>query len=137
MKGSFWRCWPALLVLCLAAAASAPVQGQSVRATPYNAQLRTDPDVGNVQGIQAYGRPLKTDPDQGEGFSYYVHPVAHADQVVVSGVGYQQQQQPQPKPEQQQLQLAEQNKANLTRQLQSTLQQGDAAEVDRLKGAAR
>jgi hypothetical protein len=32
--------------------------------------------VGNVQGIQRYGRPLRTDPDQGEGFSYHVYPVA-------------------------------------------------------------
>src|SRR5262245_23686547 len=54
-------------------AALAPVAfGQAVRAVPYNAQLHTDPDVGNVQGIQRYGRPLCTDPDQGEGYSYHV-----------------------------------------------------------------
>lgn len=45
---------------------------------PYDARLRTDPAVGNVQGVQRYGRPLKTDPDQGDGYSYHVYPVAHA-----------------------------------------------------------
>jgi hypothetical protein len=51
-------------------------RAQAFRAMPYNAQLRTDPNVGNVQGIQRYGRSLKTDPDEGEGFSYHVYPVA-------------------------------------------------------------
>jgi hypothetical protein len=50
--------------------------GQAVLAQPFSAQLSTDPGVGNVQGIQRFGRPLKTDPDQGEGFSYHVYPVA-------------------------------------------------------------
>src|SRR5262249_8745704 len=53
-----------------------PSPAQAVRSQPYNAQLRTDPAVGNVQGIQRYGRSLKTDPDEGEGFSYHVYPVA-------------------------------------------------------------
>jgi len=48
---------------------------QGVRPLPYSGQLRTDPSVGNVQGIQRYGRPLKTDPEEGEGFSYHVYPV--------------------------------------------------------------
>ena len=52
--------------------------GQAVYpGVPYSGQLKTDPAVGNVQGIQRYGRPLKTDPDQGVGFSYHVYPVAH------------------------------------------------------------
>jgi hypothetical protein len=63
------------LVLVVVAAGA---QAQGVRVpVPYDAQLKTDPDVGNVQGIQRYGRPLKTDPDQGEGYSYHVYPVAH------------------------------------------------------------
>jgi len=49
---------------------------QSVRPQAFNAQLRTDPAVGNVQGIQRFGRPLRTDPDQGVGYSYHVYPVA-------------------------------------------------------------
>jgi len=56
---------------------------QAVRPLPYSAQLRTDPAVGNVQGIQRYGRPLRTDPDQGEGYSYHVYPVL----VVPAGGG--------------------------------------------------
>ncbi len=55
---------------------------QSPRPVPYSAQLRTDPSVGNVQGIQRYGRPLRTDPDQGEGFSYHVYPVADSPGVI-------------------------------------------------------
>jgi hypothetical protein len=46
-------------------------------AVPYSGQLRSDPAVGNLQGIQRYGRPLRTDPDQGEGYSYHVYPVAN------------------------------------------------------------
>ena len=49
--------------------------GQQTFAQPYSAALRSDPAVGNVQGIQRYGRPLRTDPDQGEGYSYHVYPV--------------------------------------------------------------
>lgn len=55
---------------------------QAVRALPYSAQLATDPAVGNVQGIQRYGRPLMTDPDQGEGFSYHVYPAASGPALV-------------------------------------------------------
>src|SRR5437868_5239780 len=67
-----------------------PAYGQAIRPpAPYNAQLRTDPDVGNVQGIQRYGRPLKTDPDQGEGYSYHVYPVAHPNTVAVGQVAGQ------------------------------------------------
>lgn len=51
----------------------------SAQPGPYSGQLKSDPDVGNVQGIQRYGRPLRTDPDQGEGYSYHVYPVAHQD----------------------------------------------------------
>jgi hypothetical protein len=54
---------------------------QATISQPYDATLRTDPAVGNVQGIQRYGRPLKTDPDQGEGYSYHVYPVAQAPQT--------------------------------------------------------
>lgn len=62
------------------------VEGQGVRVSvPYDGQLRTDPDVGNVQGIQRYGRPLKTDPDQGDGFSYHVYPVANDPNVILNG----------------------------------------------------
>ncbi len=52
-----------------------PTCAQAVKAQPYNGQLRTDPAVGNIQGIQRYGRSLKTDPDEGEGFSYHVYPI--------------------------------------------------------------
>ncbi|MEM9366491.1 MAG: hypothetical protein AAGD07_10890 [Planctomycetota bacterium] len=50
---------------------------QSTLGQPYSSQLASDPQVGNVQGTQRYGRPLKTDPDQGSGYSYHVYPVAH------------------------------------------------------------
>src|SRR5438309_285407 len=69
---------------------SAPAgRAQAVRPLPCGAQLRTDPAVGNIQGIQRYGRPLKTDPDEGEGFSYHVYPVAENPSAVVvaGGVG--------------------------------------------------
>ena len=56
-------------------------------AQPYSAQLRSDPAVGNVQGIQRYGRPLRTDPDQGEGYSYHVFPSSGQETVVASGSG--------------------------------------------------
>src|SRR5712692_11248215 len=66
-----------LLVVTVAVLSATSSYAQAVRtAQPYNGQLRTDPAVGNVQGIQRYGRPLKTDPDEGEGFSYHVYPVA-------------------------------------------------------------
>jgi hypothetical protein len=76
--------WANRFVLALAAwlAASHSLSAQGVRVpVPYDGQLRTDPDVGNVQGIQRYGRPLKTDPDQGEGYSYHVYPVAQQNAV--------------------------------------------------------
>lgn len=41
---------------------------------PYSSQLLTDPDPGNIQGIQQYGRPLATDPAQGTGYPYFVSP---------------------------------------------------------------
>jgi hypothetical protein len=62
---------------------------QATRAQPYNAQLRTDPAVGNIQGIQRYGRSLKTDPDEGEGFSYHVYPIQDAPSVLVGAAGPQ------------------------------------------------
>jgi hypothetical protein len=65
-----------LLAAIVAALVPGPCPAQAVKAAPYNSQLRTDPAVGNVQGIQRYGRSLRTDPDEGEGFSYYVYPVA-------------------------------------------------------------
>ncbi len=74
---------PLVAIACLSwvcCCATVAAYGQAVRAAPYNAQLRSDPDVGNIQGIQRYGRPLKTDPDQGEGYSYYVHPVGYPEQ---------------------------------------------------------
>ncbi len=40
----------------------------------FTPQLRTDPDTGNVLGVQRYGRQLRIDPDQGEGFTYRVYP---------------------------------------------------------------
>ena len=36
----------------------------AAQSVPYSAVLRTDPDVGNIQGIQRYGRTLRTDPDE-------------------------------------------------------------------------
>lgn len=72
----------ACLVLCPGLAL-----GQGVRVSvPYDGQLRTDPDVGNVQGIQRYGRPLRTDPDQGDGYSYHVYPVANDPNVAVTNL---------------------------------------------------
>src|SRR5579864_8451994 len=77
------RALMAIIVVGLFAPAS---HGQAVRAQPYNGQLRTDPVVGNIQGIQRYGRPLKTDPDEGEGYSYHVYPVAeNPTSVIVAG----------------------------------------------------
>ena len=67
---------PCIAALGLITAISTSTFGQAVRPLPYSGQLRTDPAVGNVQGIQRYGRPLRTDPDQGVGFSYHVYPVA-------------------------------------------------------------
>ena len=61
----------ALSVLVLAQ----PLFGQGFHSRPYEAQLKTDPSVGNVQGVQRYGRNLRTDPDRGEGYSYHVYPV--------------------------------------------------------------
>ncbi len=65
--------------------------GQAVQPLPYSAQLKSDPSVGNIQGIQRYGRALKTDPDQGEGYSYHVYPVSDSappnPPVVVSMIG--------------------------------------------------
>ena len=82
------------LILALASVFFAnELLAQSVRPLPYSAQLRTDPSVGNVQGIQRYGRPLRTDPDQGEGFSYHVYPVAEPPavaQIASAPVGYRQ-----------------------------------------------
>lgn len=54
------------------------------QSAPYSAVLRTDPDVGNIQGIQRYGRTLRTDPDEGDGFAFHVFPVADG---TVSTVG--------------------------------------------------
>lgn len=71
-------CLKCALLLSLAAGAWRTSLGQAVLPVPYDAQLRSDPAVGNVQGIQRYGRPLRTDPDQGEGYSYHVYPVAHS-----------------------------------------------------------
>jgi hypothetical protein len=59
--------------LCWAQAIRTPPNS----ALPYSGQLRSDPAVGNLQGIQRYGRPLRTDPDEGEGYSYHVYPVAN------------------------------------------------------------
>src|SRR3954454_22299753 len=75
-----------LATAVLVGALASTAYGQAVRTQPYNAQLRTDPAVGNVQGIQRYGRPLKTDPDEGEGFSYHVYPVSYDPNLIV-GVG--------------------------------------------------
>jgi hypothetical protein len=47
------------------------------RAQPFTPQLVTDPDIGNLLGVQRFGRPLRSDPDQGDGFSYRVFPVAY------------------------------------------------------------
>lgn len=68
---------PFLLVAFVVLASHAScLRAQSVGARPYDASLRSDPAVGNVQGIQRYGRSLKTDPDEGVGYSYHVYPVA-------------------------------------------------------------
>ncbi len=75
------------LALGLAALLGPECYAQATRAQPYNAQLRTDPAVGNIQGIQRYGRSLKTDPDEGEGFSYHVYPIQDSPSVVVAGAG--------------------------------------------------
>lgn len=66
----------ALAALVALFAAFSTVKAQAMKPLPYNAQLRTDPVVGNVQGIQRYGRSMRTDPDEGEGYSYHVYPVA-------------------------------------------------------------
>src|SRR5436309_4514139 len=82
-----------LLVGALLTALAPPVFGQAVLPFPYSSQLRTAPEVGNVQGVQRYGRALRTDPDQGEGFSYHVYPVAHPQDgsaVVINTGGVQQ-----------------------------------------------
>jgi Bacterial type II and III secretion system protein len=76
-----------LLSAALAAGLAPSAHAQAIRTTPYNAQLRTDPAVGNVQGIQRYGRPLATDPDQGEGYSYHVYPTTSDNTVVVATGG--------------------------------------------------
>src|SRR5262245_66157820 len=73
-----------IFALIVVAQLAPAAHAQGVRAQPYNGQLRTDPAVGNVQGIQRYGRPLKTDPDQGEGYSYHVYPVAQDPTVIVA-----------------------------------------------------
>lgn len=57
--------------------------GQAVRPLPYSSQLKTDPSVGNIQGIQRYGRSLKTDPQEGEGYSYHVYPTTSSGTVVI------------------------------------------------------
>lgn len=80
-----------LLVVSLLSSPQLSAQAPYV-ATPYSAQLKSDPAVGNVQGMQRYGRPLKTDPDQGIGYSYHVYPVAHPSTVgVATTTGGQQQ----------------------------------------------
>jgi len=67
-----------LSALCFLILGSATAcYGQAVTPVPYDRQLPTDPDVGNVQGIQRYGRQLSTDPDVGTGFSYHVHPIGY------------------------------------------------------------
>jgi hypothetical protein len=73
------RLWTRIVVFTIWGLGAIAALAQGVRVpVPYNGQLRSDPDVGNVQGIQRYGRPLRTDPDQGEGFSYHVYPVAES-----------------------------------------------------------
>jgi Flp pilus assembly secretin CpaC len=68
------NCLTFAVLLCFV---NGTAHAQAIRGLPYSAQLATDPVVGNVQGVQRYGRPLKTDPDEGEGYSYHVYPVAH------------------------------------------------------------
>ena len=77
------------LAIGLGLLANVHAMAQSTFGQPYSAQLRTDPAVGNVQGIQRYGRPLRTDPEQGEGFSFHVYPVAQPQvaQVVPFSTG--------------------------------------------------
>ena len=83
-KTSRWTCLcNVIAALCLSLAPEA-TSGQSTFAQPYSAALRSDPAVGNIQGIQRYGRPLRTDPDQGEGYSYHVYPVSASG----GGMGY-------------------------------------------------
>lgn len=77
-KGEHWMFRQFVLAAIATLSIASISTGQSIFAQPYDAQLRTDPAVGNIQGIQRYGRPLKTDPDQGEGYSYHVYPVAHS-----------------------------------------------------------
>lgn len=62
--------------LLLAIVTVPSLHAQSIRGggNPYSSQLVTDPDAGNVQGIQRYGRPLATDPAQGTTYPYYVFP---------------------------------------------------------------
>src|SRR5438105_1120495 len=50
---------------------------ETIVAQNFTPQLRADPDIGNVLGVQRFGRPLRSDPDQGEGFTYRVFPVGY------------------------------------------------------------
>ena len=52
---------------------SSEVGWAQYRPAPQSSQLRTDPVVGNIQGIYRFGRTMKTDPDEGEGYSYQVY----------------------------------------------------------------
>ena len=69
-------CLRMLIALSLVSVPAGALLAQAVKSVPYSAQLRTDPAVGNIQGIQRYGRSLRTDPDEGAGFTYHVYPVA-------------------------------------------------------------
>ena len=62
-----WAAWSCLIPNKLHA--------QSIVAQPFSPLLQTDPAVGNIQGVQRYGRQLRTDPDHGEGSSYHVYPI--------------------------------------------------------------
>lgn len=64
--------WPWLCVTLLALFAEAVAQ--SVSPLPYDPRLLSDPNVGNVQGLQRFGRQLRTDPEMGMGYGYQVFP---------------------------------------------------------------
>lgn len=72
------------VAFAVAACSVSPVPVIAQVPTPYSGQLKTDPAVGNVQGIQRIGRAFKTDPDQGSGFSYHVYPVSNSNDIRVA-----------------------------------------------------
>jgi hypothetical protein len=72
-----------LSVWLVGAAATA----QSVRPLPYDERLMTDANLGNVEGLQRFGRQQRTDPEFGVGYNYQVMPLQVVDPALFPSAG--------------------------------------------------